>query len=320
MVRFVSSGTEAAMSAIRLARGFTRRDKIIKFAGCYHGHVDSLLVQAGSSATTLGVPSSPGVPPGCTRDTIVVEYNEWTALEAAFEANRDQVAAAIVEPVVGNMGLVLPRDGFLHSLRELTQRHGALLIFDEVITGFRLSPGGAQALYAVRPDLTVLGKVLGGGLPVGAFGGRADIMDQIMPVGPVFQAGTLSGNPLAVASGIATLRELREHPPYAQLERLTTGLARGLHEAAHEAGVPHTVPHLGSLFTLFFNAQPVANYTEAKRSDTAAFGRFFWAMIERGVYLPCSQFEAAFVSAAHTETDVDRTIGAAREALRSTRP
>ena len=314
-VRFVSSGTEAATSAIRLARGFTGRDKIIKFAGCYHGHVDSMLVQAGSSATTLGVPSSPGVPAGCTRDTIVVEFNDAAAVEAALSANPGQVAAVILEPVVGNMGTVLPRDGFLQSLRELTRKHGALLIFDEVITGFRVSVGGAQQVFRIKPDLTVLGKIIGGGLPVGAFGGRAEVMDKIMPVGPVFQAGTLSGNPLAMASGIATLRELHDNPPYDRLERLTTRLVRGLHEAAHDAGLTHVVPHIASLFTLFFNSSAVTNYTEAKRSDTQTFARFFWAMIDRGVYLPCSQFEAAFVSAAHNESDIDQTVAVARDAL-----
>ncbi len=316
-VRFVSSGTEAAMSAIRLARGFTGRDKVIKFAGCYHGHVDSLLVQAGSSATTLGTPSSPGVPAHTTRDTLLVEFNDMEGLERVFRAHGDKLAAVIVEPVVGNMGTVLPRDGFLESLRAETAKHGALLVFDEVITGFRLAYRGAQERLGIRPDLTVLGKILGGGLPVGAFGGRADIMDRMMPSGPVFQAGTLSGNPLAMASGIATLRRLASDPPYERLERLTTRLVRGLHEAAHEAGIPHTVPHIGSMFTLFFNPAPVTNYTEAKRSDTAQFARFFWGMIERGVYLPCSQFEAAFVSAAHTEADIDATIAAAREALRN---
>ncbi len=317
-VRFVSSGTEAVMSAIRLARGFTARDKIIKFAGCYHGHTDSMLVQAGSSATTLGVPSSPGVPAGCTRDTIVVEFNELAAVEHALTSNAGQVAAVILEPVVGNMGTVLPRDGFLRGLRELTEKHAALLIFDEVITGFRLSLGGAQQRFGIRPDLTVLGKIIGGGMPVGAFGGRAEIMDKIMPVGPVFQAGTLSGNPLAMASGIATLLELKENPPYDRLERLTTRLARGLHEAAHEAGIPHVAPHLGSMFTLFFNPSPVSNYTDAKLSDTKRFAQFFWAMVEQGVYLPCSQFEAAFVSAAHTDDDIDRTIAAARKSLSRT--
>ncbi len=314
-VRFVSSGTEAAMSAIRLARGFTGRDKIIKFAGCYHGHTDSMLVQAGSSATTLGVPSSPGVPDGCTRDTIVVEFNDLDAVQAAFGANAAQIAAVILEPVVGNMGTVQPREGFLTGLRELTQKNGSVLIFDEVITGFRVAYGGAQEYFGIKPDLTVLGKIIGGGLPVGAFGGRAEIMDKLMPVGPVFQAGTLSGNPLAMASGQATLRELKDHSPYDRLERLTTRLARGLHEAVHEAGIPHMVPHLASMFTLFFNSAPVTNYSEAKRSNTELFAKFFWRMIERGVYLPCSQYEAAFVSAAHTDTDIDRTIAAARDAL-----
>ena len=314
-VRFVSSGTEAAMSAIRLARGFTGRDKVVKFAGCYHGHVDSMLVQAGSSATTLGVPSSPGVPAGCTRDTIVVEFNDFTAVEHALAANAGQIAAVILEPVVGNMGTVQPRDGFLRGLRDLTQRHGSLLVFDEVITGFRLSLGGAQQFFGVQPDLTVLGKIIGGGLPVGAFGGRRDIMDKLMPVGPVFQAGTLSGNPLAMAAGIATLRELVDRPPYEQLERLTTRLVRGLHEAAHEAGIPHVVPHVASMFTLFFNAAPVSNYTDAKRSDTKRFAKFFWAMLDRGVYLPCSQFEAAFVSATLTDADIDQTVAAARESM-----
>jgi len=314
-VRFVSSGTEAAMSSIRLARGFTGRDKIIKFAGCYHGHTDSMLVQAGSSATTLGVPSSPGVPAGCTHDTVVVEFNDLAPVDAAFRANANLIAAVILEPVVGNMGTVQPREGFLRGLRDLTQKHGSLLIFDEVITGFRVACGGAQEYFGIKPDLTVLGKIIGGGLPVGAFGGRADIMDKIMPVGPVFQAGTLSGNPLAMASGIATLTELKEHSPYDRLERLTTRLVRGLHEAAHDAGIMHTVPHLASLFTFFFNPAPVTNYTEAKRSDTQAFAKYFWAMIDRGVYLPCSQFEAAFVSAAHSDEDIDRTIAAARTAL-----
>jgi glutamate-1-semialdehyde 2,1-aminomutase len=303
------------MSAIRLARGFTGRDKIIKFAGCYHGHADSLLVQAGSSATTLGVPSSPGVPAGCTRDTLVVEFNEIAAVEQALDGARDEVAAVIVEPVVGNMGTVLPQKGFLSGLVELTKRHGALLVFDEVITGFRLSLGGAQERFSVVPDLTVLGKILGGGLPVGAFGGRAEIMDKIMPVGPVFQAGTLSGNPLAMASGIATLRELNEQAPYPRLEELTARLARGLDAAAREAGIAHTVPQIASMFTLFFHPLTVSNYTEAKRCDTKAFAKFFWAMIERGVYLPCSQFEAAFVSTAHSESLIDETIAAARDAL-----
>jgi glutamate-1-semialdehyde 2,1-aminomutase len=315
MVRLVSSGTEASMSALRLARGFTGRDLIIKFAGCYHGHVDSLLVAAGSSATTLGVPTSPGVPQRCTADTLVLPYNDVSGLAAAFQAQGDLVAGVILEPVAGNMGLVPPAPEFLTTLRQLTEKHGALLIYDEVMTGFRLALGGAQQLYNQRPDLTVLGKIVGGGLPVGAYGGRTDIMKKVMPAGPVFQAGTLSGNPLAMAAGVATLQELRENPPYARLEALGRTLAEGLDQAAGIAGVPHQVQRLGSMFTLFFTPQPVTDYDTAKKCDTARFSRFFWAMLERGVYLPCSQFEAAFVSAAHTEADVARTIQAAKEAL-----
>jgi glutamate-1-semialdehyde 2,1-aminomutase len=315
MVRFVSSGTEAAMSAIRLARGFTGRDRIIKFAGCYHGHADSLLVQAGSSATTLGVPTSPGVPTGCTADTLVLRYNDVEALEEVFRLHGDQVAGVILEPIVGNMGLVQPRQEFLDALRRLTEQHRALLIYDEVITGFRVAYGGAQQLYHQMPDLTVLGKTVGGGLPVGAYGGRADIMKQVMPAGPVFQAGTLSGNPLAMAAGLATLQELRDHPPYQRLEQLGRLLGDGLSQAAAAAGVPHQLARAGSMWTLFFHPQPVTDYDGAKRSDTDRFARFFWAMLNRGVYLPCSQFEAAFLSTAHTEQHVAQTIAAAREAL-----
>jgi glutamate-1-semialdehyde 2,1-aminomutase len=315
MVRMVSSGTEASMSAIRLARGFTGRDVIVKFAGCYHGHVDSLLVQAGSSATTLGVPNSPGVPLGCTKDTLVLRFNDVQGLAEAFQAHGDRIAGVILEPLVGNMGLVEPRAEFLMELRRLTQKHGALLIYDEVITGFRLAYGGAQELYKQKPDLTVLGKIVGGGLPVGAYGGRADIMQKVMPSGPVFQAGTLSGNPLAMAAGIATLEELHDNPPYARLVQLGDKLANGLTQAARAAGAPHQLPHVGSMWTLFFTDQPVTNYDSAKKSDTARFARFFWAMMDRGVYLPCSQFEAAFISAAHTEQQIEQTIVAAREAL-----
>lgn len=315
MVRMVSSGTEASMSAIRLARGFTGRDVIVKFAGCYHGHVDSLLVAAGSSATTLGVPSSPGVPQGCTRDTLVLRYNDVTALREAFGQRGDQIAGVILEPVVGNMGLVVPTPEFRAELRQLTHKHGALLIYDEVMTGFRLAPGGAQQLFGQRPDLTVFGKIVGGGLPVGAYGGRADVMKKIMPAGPVFQAGTLSGNPLAMAAGLATLHELSENPPYERLEALGARLAAGLADAARAAGVAHQVQRVGSMWTLFFTDRPVTDYDSAKTSDTARFGRFFWAMLERGVYLPCSQFEAAFLSAAHTERHVEQTITAARDAL-----
>jgi glutamate-1-semialdehyde 2,1-aminomutase len=315
MVRMVSSGTEASMSAIRLARGFTGRDVIVKFAGCYHGHVDSLLVAAGSSATTLGVPNSPGVPRGCTQDTLVLRYNDVAGLKEAFRVRGDQIAGVILEPVVGNMGLVTPSPEFLAELRRLTQHHGALLIYDEVMTGFRLALGGAQELYGQKPDLTVLGKIVGGGLPVGAYGGRADIMKNIMPAGPVFQAGTLSGNPLAMAAGLATLQELRDHPPYARLEQLGARLARGLSVAAEKAGVPHQLQRVGSMWTLFFASDPVTDYDAAKTSDTARFGRFFWAMMDCGVYLPCSQFEAAFLSAAHTEAQIDETIAAAQVAL-----
>jgi glutamate-1-semialdehyde 2,1-aminomutase len=315
MVRMVSSGTEASMSAIRLARGFTGRDVIVKFAGCYHGHVDSLLVQAGSSATTLGVPNSPGVPRGCTHDTLVLRFNDVEGLAAAFRAHGDRIAGVILEPVVGNMGLVKPRAEFLSELRRLTSHYGALLIYDEVMTGFRLAYGGAQELYKQKPDLTVLGKIVGGGLPVGAYGGRADIMKRVMPAGPVFQAGTLSGNPLAMAAGIATLEELREHPPYEQLEQRGGQLEDGLKRAASEAGVPQQFARVGSMWTLFFASEPVTDYDTAKKSDTARFARFFWAMMDRGVYLPCSQFEAAFISAVHTEMQIEETIQAARETL-----
>jgi glutamate-1-semialdehyde 2,1-aminomutase len=316
MVRMVSSGTEASMSALRLARGFTGRDVIVKFAGCYHGHVDSLLVQAGSSATTLGVPTSPGVPRGCTADTLVLRFNDSQDVDDAFAAHGDRIAGVILEPVVGNMGLVAPQEEFLTNLRRRTEHHGAVLIYDEVMTGFRLAQGGAQQLYHQMPDLTVLGKIVGGGLPVGAYGGRADIMKKMMPAGPVFQAGTLSGNPLAMAAGIATLQELRDHPPYARLEKLGQDLAEGLRQAAVAADMPHQLARVGSMWTLFFNAEPVTNYDSARQSDTARFARFFWAMLERGIYLPCSQFEAAFISAVHTEQHIAQTVAAAREAMR----
>ncbi len=328
MVRMVSSGTEAAMSAIRLARGATGRDVIVKFAGCYHGHVDSLLVSAGSSATTLGVPTSPGVPKGCTQDTLVLRYNDVNGLEDAFKAKGDKIAGVILEPVVGNMGLVVPTKEFLSALRRLTQQHGGLLIYDEVMTGFRLALGGAQQLQNIRPDLTVLGKIVGGGLPVGAYGGRADIMKKIMPAGPVFQAGTLSGNPLAMAAGLATLQELRDSNPYPRLEQLGAMLEAGLNALSPLAspltpgpsppegrGGKFRVQRVGSMWTLFFNAEPVVDYESAKKSDAARFGRFFWQMMERGIYLPCSQFEAAFLMSVHTEEQVQQTIAAAKEAL-----
>lgn len=315
-VRMVNSGTEATMSAIRVARGFTGRDVIIKFAGCYHGHVDSLLVQAGSAATTLGVPSSPGVPKGCTADTIALEFNDLTQLEETFSRRGKEIAAVILEPVVGNMGVVLPQPGYLEGMQELCRKHGALLIFDEVMTGFRVAFGGAQAHYKIRPDLTTLGKIVGGGMPVGAYGGRADVMQSVSPVGPVFQAGTLSGNPLAMACGLATLQVLKNSNPYPKLVEMTQQLSAGLSAAARDAGLPHTVASIGSMFTLFFHDQPVTNYTIASRCDTQRFSQYFWGMIERGVYLPCSQFEANFVSAAHTSADIEATIAAAREVLR----
>lgn len=317
-VRMVNSGTEATMSAIRLARGFTKRDVIIKFAGCYHGHVDSLLVKAGSAATTLGVPSSPGVPKGCTADTVCLEFNDLQQLADTFAARGKEIAAVILEPVVGNMGVVLPEPGFLEGLQDLCRKYGALLIFDEVMTGFRVGWGGVQARYAdvLKPDLTTLGKIIGGGMPVGAYGGRADVMNAISPVGPVYQAGTLSGNPLATACGLATLRTLKETDPYDRLGHETFRLVQGLSAAATSARLPHTVAWVGSMFTLFFHNERVTNYTIAAKCDTQRFAKYFWGMIERGVYLPCSQFEANFVSAAHTPADIDATIAAAHDVLK----
>jgi glutamate-1-semialdehyde 2,1-aminomutase len=317
MVRMVSSGTEAAMSAIRLARAFTGRDVIVKFAGCYHGHADSMLVSAGSSATTLGVPNSPGVTKGCTADTLVLAYNDLAGLQQAFDAHGQKIAGVILEPFVGNMGLVVPSREFLTDLELLTRKHGSLLIYDEVITGFRVSLGGAQDLLQQKPDLTVLGKIVGGGLPVGAYGGRADIMRRMMPAGPVFQAGTLSGNPLAMAAGLATLQELRDHQPYGRLKQLGQQLSDGLREAATEAGIAHYLGRVGSMWTLFFTGDPVIDYETAKKSDTARYARFFWGMMDRGIYLPCSQFEAAFISAVHTEAHIEQTIAAAHAALRN---
>jgi glutamate-1-semialdehyde 2,1-aminomutase len=305
MVRLVNSGTEATMSAIRLARGFTGRDLTIKFEGCYHGHVDSLLVKAGSGIATLGIPDTRGVPKAFADSTIALPFNDADAVEAAFKVRPDAIAAVIVEPVVGNMGCVPPNPGYLEALREITQRYGALLIFDEVMTGFRVAFGGAQQRYNIRPDLTTLGKVIGGGLPVGAYGGRRDIMSQVAPAGPIYQAGTLSGNPLAVAAGLAMLRHLEAHPEiYDRLERQGAQLA-----ASAPAGV--TVNRVGSMFTFFFNGEPVTNWESAKRSDTGKFGSFWRAMLDQGVYLAPSQFEAAFLSAAHTEADIRKTIAAA---------
>jgi len=318
-VRMVSSGTEATMSAVRLARGFTGRAGIVKFAGNYHGHVDSLLVAAGSSAATLGVPDSPGVTAGATQDTIVLDYGAVDQLESLFATRGDSIAGVILEPVVGNMGLVRPSREFLLAARRLTEKHGSVLVFDEVMTGFRLAYGGAQELLGITPDLTTLGKIVGGGLPLGAYGGKRAIMDHVLPAGKVFQAGTLSGNPLAVAAGTATLEQLGDDPPYARLERSGARLEEGFRAAAAAAGVPVTVARVGSMMTMFFQKGtpwPVTDWKSASRSDTGAFARFFWGMIERGVYLPCSQYEALFISAAHTDADIEATVTAARETLR----
>jgi glutamate-1-semialdehyde 2,1-aminomutase len=315
-VRMVNSGTEATMSAIRLARGFTGRNVVVKFAGCYHGHVDSLLVQAGSAALTLGAPSSPGVPTGCTTDTLVLPYNDVAMLRQAFEQQGDSLAAVILEPVCGNMGCVIPTDEFLRTLRQLCTDHGSVLIFDEVMTGFRVALGCAQTRLGVTPDLTTLGKIIGGGMPVGAYGGRAEIMDAVSPVGAVYQAGTLSGNPIAMASGLATLQQLQQADPYEQLENLAAQLEQGFLKAAADADVPVQVNRVGSMLTLFFNEHPVTDLQTATASDTDRFARWFHAMLDRGVYLPCSQFEALFVSAAHTPEMIDQTIAAASEAMR----
>jgi glutamate-1-semialdehyde 2,1-aminomutase len=315
MVRFTSSGTEAAMSAVRVARGATGRDKFVKFAGCYHGHFDSFLVAAGSAALTLGVPTSPGVPTGGTQDTLVLRYNDTQQLRDCFAEFGDQIAGVMLEPVAGNMGLVPPSAEFRAELRRLTRHHGSLLIYDEVMTGFRLAYGGAQELLGDEPDMTALGKVVGGGYPVGAYGGSAAVMKHVMPAGPVFQAGTLSGNPVAMAAGIATLTELKANPPYARLESLGARLAEGLSAAATDAKVPHTLNRVGSMWTLFFTATPVTDYATATTADTAKFARFFWAMMDRGIYLPCSQFEAAFLSDAMHDRDIDAIVRAARESL-----
>ena len=314
-VRLVNSGTEATMSAIRLARGVTGRDKIVKFAGNYHGHVDSLLVAAGSAAATLAVPNSPGVTPGASADTLVLEYNDPAGLAAAFAEHGSTIAGVIFEPVCGNMGVVVPTDEFLAALRDLTRQHGALLICDEVMTGFRLSPGGAQQLLGIEPDITTLGKIVGGGLPVGAYGGSAEIMGHILPEGKVFQAGTLSGNPLATAAGVATLKTLRDEPPYDKLESLSAQLAEGLSQAVEATGVTANVARVGSMITLFFTDRPVTGWSSAATCDTQQFAKYFWGMMDRGIYLPCSQFEAMFVSAAHTPAEIDQTIAAAREVL-----
>ncbi len=315
MVRMVNSGTEAVISALRLARGYTGRHKIVKFAGCFHGHGDSLLIKAGSGVTTLGLPDSPGVTPGTAQDTLLAPFNDLGAVEALFEQNDEEIAAVILEPAAGNMGLVLPEPGFLEGLRELTRRHGALLIFDEVMTGFRLAYGGAQEHYGVTPDLTTLGKVIGGGLPVGAYGGRKAIMEQVAPVGPVYQAGTLSGNPLAMASGIATLKRLQEPGTYEHLERMTSRLVQGIGEAAQKHGVPIYSRQVGSMFCAYFNSDPVTDFETAARSNVRQFGAFFRNLLENGVYIAPSQFEAGFMSLAHSDEDIEKTVDAADRAF-----
>ena len=311
-VRFVSSGTEATMSAIRLARAFTKRKHIVKFEGCYHGHADSLLVKAGSGLATLGIPGSAGVLEEQAKFTLALPFNNQQAVEKAFQKFKNQIACVIVEPVVGNMGCVPPREGYLEFLRNITAASGTVLIFDEVMTGFRLSLGGAQQLYGIKPDMTTLGKIIGGGLPVGAYGGRAEIMNMVAPLGPVYQAGTLSGNPLAMAAGLATVRELKKFPGiYSQLEQRTSALVQGILSAARNRGVALCANHMGSMFTWFFQLGPVVDWESSAKSDTQAFARFFLGMLDSGIYFPPSQFESMFMSAAHTEEDVQRTIAAA---------
>jgi glutamate-1-semialdehyde 2,1-aminomutase len=317
MVRLVNSGTEAAMSAIRLARGFTGRNKVIKFEGCYHGHGDSFLVKAGSGGATFGVPDSAGVPPELSKLTITVPFNDTAAIEDALRAEGRAVAAVIIEPVAANMGVVPPAPGFLQRLKELCESYGVLLIFDEVITGFRLASGGAQEYFKIKPDLTCLGKIIGGGLPVGAFGGRVEIMEKLSPLGPVYQAGTLSGNPLSVAAGLFTLKSLVENPPYRSLEEKAKRLEEGFRKNLESLGLKASLNRVGSMLTLFFTEGPVVDFATARKSDTAAFGRYFHGMLRRGVFVAPSQFEACFISTALTEEQIDRTIEANREALES---
>jgi glutamate-1-semialdehyde 2,1-aminomutase len=317
LVRFVNSGTEATMSAIRLARGATGRNRIVKFTGCYHGHADSLLVSAGSGVLTLGIPGSPGVTSATASETVSLPYNSLESVRSAFESIGEEIAAVIVEPVAGNMGVIPPAEGFLHGLREITQQYGTLLIFDEVITGFRVAPGGAQELYGVTPDLTCLGKIIGGGLPVGAFGGRRNLMERLAPLGPVYQAGTLAGNPLAMQAGLATLELLRDDTAYETLDARGAQLQSGMEAAASAAGLPLTVNRVGSMLTGFFVDEPVTDYASATAADTERYARYHSEMRQRGVYLAPSQFESAFVSLAHTDADLDKTAAAANEAMRA---
>ena len=315
VVRFVNSGTEACMSVLRLMRAFTGRDKIVKFEGCYHGHADMFLVKAGSGVATLGLPDSPGVPKSSTNNTLTAPYNDLEAVKRLFAENPDEIAGVILEPVVGNSGFVTPDAGFLEGLREITKENGSLLIFDEVMTGFRISYGGAQEKFGVTPDLTTLGKVIGGGLPVGAYGGRADIMSMVAPAGPMYQAGTLSGNPLAMTAGIKTLELLNKPGTYEQLDRITKKLSEGLLKVATDAGHQVTGGSISAMFGMFFTGEPVRNYDDAKKADLKKFARFHRGMLEKGIYLAPSQFEAGFTSLAHTDEDIDRTLAAAKEVL-----
>ena len=317
MVRFVNSGTEACMAVLRLMRAFTKRDKVIKFEGCYHGHADMFLVKAGSGVATLGLPDSPGVPKSVTSNTLTAPFNDLEAVKALFEENRDEIAGVILEPVVGNAGFLPPDAGFLEGLREITHEYGALLVFDEVMTGFRIAYGGAQEKFGVTPDLTTLGKIIGGGLPVGAYGGRRDIMSMVAPAGPMYQAGTLSGNPLAMTAGIKTLELLQKPGTYEYLDQITKKLTDGLLQIGKETGHEVYGGQISGMFGMFFNAGPVHNYEDAKKSDTAKFGRYHRGMLERGIYLAPSQFEAGFTSIAHTEEDIEKTLAAARDVMSS---